>query len=185
MDITQFTIGLSSLVGAFMIFLAPIIFKKYLGKAEYKIMFIAVQYLYLIQAFLQLIYALRINIYLGLGHSSDVFLYVFAGNFVGSIEKIFALLPSFIIMGKLANPGVEATMIALTYQIIALSQFTLRSLFGVFINHVFVGVSNDNLDNFYLLIIIGAVFKCVPFLYIGYLLPKKADLDELEANRMK
>ena len=50
MEISQVTIGLSSLVGAVMIFLAPIIFKKYLGKAEYKMMFMAVQYLYLIQA---------------------------------------------------------------------------------------------------------------------------------------
>lgn len=149
MEISQVTIGLSSLVGAVMIFLAPIIFKKYLGKAEYKMMFMAVQYLYLIQAAFQLVYALRINIYLGLGHFSDVFLYVFAGNLIGSVEKIFALLPSFIIMGKLANPGVETTMIALTYQIIGLSQFTLRTAFGVFINHFFVGVSNDKLDNFY------------------------------------
>ena len=86
-----------------MIFLAPIIFKKYLGKAEYKVMFMAVQYLYLIQAFFQLIYALRINIYFGLGHFSDVFLYVFAGSLVGSVEKIFALIPSFIIYLQLVK----------------------------------------------------------------------------------
>ena len=48
---------------------------------------------------------------------SDPIFYLI-GNAIGGLDVMLNMLPSFIIMAKIANPGIEATMVSLTSQII-------------------------------------------------------------------
>ena len=94
----------------------------------------------------------RCNHYFGL---SDMFMFLFTGSFAESIERIMTILPSFIIMAKIIKPGVEGTMLALTGTIINLNQFLIRANVGAFINDLYVGVTAEKLDDYYIL---GQIF---------------------------
>ena len=111
----------------------------------------------------------RLNSYIGL---SDLFLFLFIGNFTEVVERILTVIPSFIIMAKSIPPGVEGTIVSLTMTIINLNQFILRSFFGTFINDHFVGVTKEHLDRFYILCLINFAFKWMPLFFIWKLIPK-------------
>jgi hypothetical protein len=81
------------------------------------------------------------------------------------------MIPSFIIMAKVIPPGIEGTMVSLFTTIINLNQFTIKTAFGTWVNDKFVGITNDNIDKYWILAIIETVGKLVPLLYIYCLVP--------------
>ena len=89
--------------------------------------------MYLIQVSVVLIYVVRLNIDLGFGTLSDPILYLM-GSAINGMDTILNLIPAYIIMAKIANPGIEATMVSLTNQIIFFTQFGLKSMIGAFVN---------------------------------------------------
>ena len=74
-------------------------------------------------------------------------------------------------MAKVIKPGVEGIMISLTMMIIDINQFQIRNALGIWINDTFVGVTNETIDRYWCLELIGLGFKLVPLLYIWCLLP--------------
>jgi hypothetical protein len=102
------------------------------------------------------------------------------GSFAEVVERMLTILPSFIIMSKSIPPGVEATMFSLTATIINLNQFILRAVIGSVVNDMFVGVTNQSLDKYYILTIIEIIGKLFPLLIISLLIPLNKDVDELQ-----
>jgi hypothetical protein len=58
---------------------------------------------------------------------------------------------------------------------------TMRSWIGTSINTAFVGVSEDNLDDYYILVIISTVMSITPLLYL-WLLPNRSAIELKEAS---
>ena len=113
--------------------------------------------------------ALRLFKYLGV---PEVLVFWATGSLMEAIERMMALVPSFIIMGKIIPPGVEGTMISLTATIININQFLLRQAIGSFINDIFVHVTTENLGNYYILMIIMLIGKFYPLIFLFQLVPK-------------
>ena len=128
-------------------------------------------------------YVIRLNVHLGFGTVSDPFFYLL-GSAIGGMDIILNLLPAFIIMAKIANPGIEATMVALTNQIIFFTQFGLRNMIGALVNHTFFGVTTSDIADYHELIVVEFIFKLLPFLYIGILVPTKKQMDDHQISNM-
>lgn len=56
-----------------------------------------------------------------------------------------------VIFQKITPPHVEATMMALSASIVNLSRGFLGETTGAFINHYFIGVTKNDMSNYYLL----------------------------------
>lgn len=107
-------------------------------------------------------------------------MYLIFGTFSESLEIILTVIPSFILMSKVIPPGIEGTMFSLTVTLIALSNFVIRNLFGTIINDLFVKVTKENLDDFWILMTIQLVSKFYPLLIINCLVPTNKEVDELQ-----
>ena len=149
--------------------MAPIVYQKYFKNTEYVEMFFYSQFVHVIQGVFMLILALRWNEQLGI---PDLFIFLVFGALPDVIEKLLVMLPNFIIMAKIIPPGIEGTMMSLTDTIINLGQFTLRQLFGVILNDVFVGCTKEKIDLFWILCVIQLACKIIPFVYISQLVPR-------------
>ena len=84
-------------------------------------------------------------------------------------------------MGKIIPPGVEASMFSLTTTLIGLSVFILRQFVGTIVNDLFVGVTNDSLNKYYILTIIEGLSRLVPLMLIFRLVPTNAEINQLQA----
>jgi hypothetical protein len=89
------------------------------------------------------------------------------------------MIPSFIIMAKVIPPGVEGTMVSLFTTIVNLNQFTIKTALGSYINDRFVGVTNSNIEKYWVLSIIETVGKLLPLMYIYLLVPTNDEVNEL------
>ena len=83
-------------------------------------------------------------------------------------------------MSKIIPPGVEATMFAITATLINLSLFILCTMTGSVVNDLFVGVTRDSLDRYYILNIILMVLKTVPLILVYRLVPKNEEVAALQ-----
>lgn len=116
---------------------------------------------------------------------SDLAVYLIFGTFSESLEIILTIIPSFILMSKVIPPGIEGTMFSLTVTLIALSNFVIRNLLGTVINDLFVKVTKENLDNFWILMTIQLVSKFYPLLIINCLVPTNKEVNDLQYQYLK
>lgn len=77
------------------------------------------------------------------------------------------------IMSRVIPHGVEAVMFSLSHTIMNLNMFQLRTMMGVLINNNFVHVTKENMDNFYILELIGLCGTFIPLLYMHKLIPSQ------------
>ena len=68
-----------------------------------------------------------------------------------------SFLPCLVMFQKMTPLNVEATMMAFAGSVLNVTNGVIPRLIGVFIN-MFVGVSKDNMSNYYILKIINIVF---------------------------
>lgn len=80
--ISKFAINITTIFGAVLIFLLPILYQKYLSEKEYLISFYISQITYVISMFLGLAMALRLN-----KHIPSIILYVICGPIAAVLEK--------------------------------------------------------------------------------------------------
>jgi hypothetical protein len=103
-------------VTGLVVFLGPIFYQKYLKHTEHANLFMFSQIIAVIQGFIQIWQALRLN-----GYVSDLFLFVVITVFATVLERTLTMIPSFIIMAKVIPPGVEGTMVSIFTTIINLN----------------------------------------------------------------
>lgn len=80
-------------------------------------------------------------------------------------------------MAKIIPKGIEGTLMAFSTTIVALNQFTIRSILGVIINNNFVNVTTSNLNDYYVLTLIALFGSFIPFIYMNFLVPKRKEID--------
>ena len=145
-------------------------------------MFAIAQFTYIFGESVNLLLASRYNQKLGL---PDLLLFFLGGAIAGVIQRGFTFFPSIIMVSKMIPPGVESTMYSLSITIIALNQFIIRAIMGVYVNDQFVHVSKGHMENYYQLKIICIVTSCIPLTYLFYLIPTLAETDELQEKYAK
>jgi len=80
-----------------------------------------------------------------------------------------------VLFAKITPKRVEATAFAMLTGTSNLTS-TMRAWIGTSINTAFVGVTEDNLDDYYILVIISTVMSITPLLYL-WLLPSRAVIE--------
>ena len=111
---------------------------------------------------------------------SNTFVFSFTQTFACTVGHGLTMMPSFILLARVIPPGFESTMMAISAAIIQFNIETLRDLIGVLLNYLFVGVSKDNFENFYTLILIQLIGSILPLMYIDNLVPSKEEVKCIE-----
>ena len=109
----------------------------------------------LVLAPISFVFILRLNLKWGI---PDLALIVFTDVVSEIVSQCFVFLPMSIIFAKICPKNIEATSFSL---LASVSNFrgTIRNILGTFINDKWVGVTETDLSNYYILVTIG--FCCV------------------------
>lgn len=177
LGISKLLVGIGGIYMGLAIMSIPPIYNRYLMNSEYKSIFVGMQILTLFSTLICTLQAMRLNTLVGI---PDSLLYVISSQFAEVIERALTMFPSKIIMARIIAPGVEGTMMSFASIIINLNQFTIRNLIGVFINNTFVHVSNDTMNDYYILCWIRFGTSFIPLTYMWWLLPTNAEVAALE-----
>ena len=111
----------------------------------------------------------------------NVVLYVISGSIAQTLEGGFSTMTCYILFTKLVPVGIEATIFMVYSTVLELSQGALRETVGIIINDNFIHVTNENLDNYWQLKVIGMCCNCIVFFFICCgLIPTKVQADELQ-----
>lgn len=164
-------------------FVMPWVYQKYYADKDFKCMFHVAQRIFVMSDAIAVMMALKWNTYIGL---PTIVPYILSGKIAGVLEGAFKCMPSYILFTKLVPSGVEATMMGTIDMIMGLTNVTFREMIGVHINDNFVHVTNANLDNYYILKLIGMFCNCIPFLFMYWgMVPTRAQANELQDACMK
>mmetsp|Transcript_18278 Transcript_18278/g.17403 ORF Transcript_18278/g.17403 Transcript_18278/m.17403 type:complete len:127 (+) Transcript_18278:1161-1541(+) len=75
-------------------------------------------------------------------------------------------MPMLVLLAKLTPPKIEATVYAFLASTTNFCSTVISPFIGGLINTTFVGVTNDDMSNFYLLILISAGCIWIPLLFM-------------------
>ena len=109
----------------------------------------------------------------------DLLLYMVSAPFAETLEGVLTVMPALVMMARLIEPGIEATMMAISGTLFNLNKLTLKNLVGVFINDSFVHVTNSDLDSYYILTTFGLIGTFLPCLFIHILVPTNERVAEI------
>lgn len=119
-------------------------------------------------------FVLRVNVALGINDLSFVALTSVFGD---TMSLAFSLLPTVVLFAKITPNHIEATVFAMLTGAFNFSNNVGSPLLGSFFCKI-VGVDSQNLDKFYILILIQIGAIIMTFLYI-YLVPKRSEINEV------
>jgi hypothetical protein len=104
-----------------------------------------------------------------------MFVIIFTDVVSETLSSCLVLLPLMILFAKITPKKIEATAFAF---LTGTSNFTgtMRGFVGTFINSSFVGVTQEDLSRYYILVIISIVCSITPIFYLN-LLPVRAELE--------
>lgn len=158
-------------------FFIPWFYQKYYADRDFKYMFLISQRIFVMSDGMAAFLAMQWNQYL---HIPNSVLYLLSGSIAQTLELGFQTMTAYIIFWKLVPVGIEAT-ISMVYQtVLSLSSVALRETVGLLINDLFINVTNENLDNYVWLKVIGMCCNCIPFLFIYLgMVPTKVQADDL------
>lgn len=123
---------------------------------------------------MSMLFVLRKNLEYGL---PDMFVIIFSEIVSDTLGQCLSLLPIMVMFAKICPKRIEATGFAF---LTGTSNFTgtIRGLTGTAVNSLFVGVTQEDLSNYYILVSISIVMSVTPIFFLK-LLPLRADLDKL------
>ena len=121
---------------------------------------------------LSFIFVLRMNLKWGI---PDMYLIIFTDVVSEILSQCFVFLPMSVVYAKICPKRIEATSFAL---LASVSNFrgTIRSWIGAYINKTWVGVTHEDLSNYWILVTIGFSCSFLPLFFL-WLIPSK---DEVE-----
>jgi len=108
-----------------------------------------------------------------------MFVIIFTDVVTEVISQCLVRLPLMVVFAKITPKRIEATAFAFLTGTINFTG-TMRGLVGSAVNTAFVGVSQNDLSNYYILVCINIVMWVTPVFYM-WLLPTKTQL-ELKAK---
>lgn len=84
----------------------------------------------------------------------DIIFIVFTSIITDTLAMAFSHMPTMVLMAKITPSHIEATVFAILTGISNFSSFVISPLVGVIINRLFVNVTAQNLDDYYILVFI-------------------------------
>lgn len=124
---------------------------------------------------ISLAFVLRWNVAIGI---NDLLFIIFTSIITDTLGLAFTNMPSMVLFAKITPKRIEATVFALLTGVHNLAGGFLAPMIGAGINKAFVGVTADNLDNFYICVIIQLITVLIPLLFVT-MIPSRSDIKEL------
>lgn len=125
--------------------------------------------------FISLIFATRLNLSLGI---SDLTFVILSSIVTETLSTAFSQMPVLVLFAKITPPNIEATVFALFTGLFNLSAIVISPNMGIIVNKLFIGVTLDNLSEYYKLVFIQLMLSFIP-IFLQFLIPMKHEIDEI------
>ena len=132
-----------------------------------------------IGGFIGLIFAMRLNLSLGI---SDLAFVILSSLITDTLSTAFSQMPVLVLFAKITPPNIEATVFALFTGLFNLSSIVISPNVGILINKLFVGVTLDNLSDYYKLVFIQLMLSFIP-IFLQFLIPMKYEIEEIQRKQ--
>ena len=176
-EISKFTYSMLTVLGFFCLLIGSTLYGKYCCNMEFRSLIILDTVIGVLFAPFSFMFVLRLNEQYGI---PDLFLLIFCDVVQDIISMCFVFMPMSVLMAKICPKRIEATSFAL---LAGVSNFrgTIRGRIGTWINDAFVGVSREDLSDYYILVTIGFFCSFIPLLFLR-LIPTRKDIEILQAS---
>ena len=181
MKLSKFVLGMLGVIGFITLMIGTVLYSKFFSDKETRTLFRAGIIINWIGSVFGLCLALRLNIMLGI---SDVIFLIFTSMVTEVLSMGLILLPALILFAKITPMYIEATVYAILSGLFNFMRQVVGSWVGVLINNLLVGITNQNLDKFYLLVLTEVLMTPLPLLIV-FLIPTKKDIENLQEQEAK
>ena len=173
--ITQFQYSMISVLHYLCMFIGSYLFRRWLKDFEVRTLTVVEVLMGLLCAPFTMLFVTRQNLLFGI---SDGFIIIFT-DIIGDIFSMcLVVLPICVLFAKITPRKIEATCFAMLAGLYNFKN-SIRGYIGTTINTQFIGVSRENMDDFWKLKVISLVCSCLPLLFI-FLLPSQRKIENLQ-----
>ena len=154
-------------------FVGSFFFRHYLKDWEIRTLTIAEVMVCLFCAPFTMLFVTRQNVAFGLG---DGFIIIFT-DIIGDIFSMcLVVLPLCVLFTKITPKNIEATCFAFLAGLHNIKS-SIRGYIGSTVNDNFIGVTRENMDEFWKLKVISLICSCMPLLFL-FLLPTNKQIED-------
>lgn len=171
-QLSKFTVAILGVLGYACLMIGSSLYNYGFNKKEFRTLVVYNIMLTLCFAPMNLLFATRQNEAYGM---SDLFVIIFTDVVSDTLSSCLVLLPIMVLFAKITPKRIEATAFAFLTGTSNLTS-TMRGFVGSWVNSAFVGVTQEDLSRYYILVIITIVMSVTPLFYLR-LLPTRAELD--------
>ena len=179
--ISASTISLLAALSRAFSLLTTQLFNKYFKDWEYRGLIQLNALFAILIAPLTLIYALRLNLGMGI---PDLFCIIITEYVSWSLGRCFVFLLIQVIITKICPKHIEATSFAFM-AIILNVRGLLSSYTGSWINEIWVGCTQSDLSDYWKLVVIPVVCSLLPPLFFIWLIPKRKSIEDIQHSENK
>ena len=174
-ELSKFTYSMLTVLGFFCLLIGSALYTKYFKNYEFRSLILMEMVVGLVFAPFSYMFVLRLNVQYGI---PDLALIIFTDTVQDIVSQCFVFLPMAVMFAKITPRRIEATSFAL---LAGVSNFraTIRGWTGSWINDRFVGVSREDLTDYWVLVTIGFVCSFIPLLFLR-LIPTRQQIDKLQ-----
>ena len=140
------TISLLRLLGFVTLFFGTMLYNKHFKEVEIRKLMVLSLLLIMASCLLTLALVFRVNLLLGI---PDLVYLVLTSGLMDTLLLAFYQIPACVLFSKVTPKAVEATIYAFLSGIFNLTNSFLSPGIGVLLNLTFVGVTTENMDNYY------------------------------------
>jgi MFS family permease len=177
--LTKFTYSMLAVLAFVGVFFGTQLYRKFFMEWEFRTLVLIDVAVELLISPLKLLFIFRVTPNWGI---PDILVIIFTKSVHGIMSQCFVFLPFAVIAAKVCPKRIEATSFALLGSISSFKG-TLRAWIGTYVNEAFVGVTKDDLSQYWVLYLIGFGCSFIPIAFI-WLLPTNASVAELQ-KKMK
>ena len=164
-----------SVLHYFCMFIGSYLFKRWLKEYEVRTLTIAEVIIGLVCAPFTMLFVTRLNLQYGI---SDGFIIIFT-DIIGDIFSMcLVVLPMCVLFAKITPRHIEATCFAMLAGLYNFKN-SIRGYIGAQINTSFIGVTRDNLDDFWKLKVISLICSLLPIAFL-FLIPTNKQIEALQ-----
>lgn len=176
LQLSKFVLGMLGVVAFITLMIGTALFSKFFADKETRSLLRAGILINFVGAAFGVALALRFNIMIGI---SDVAFVMFTNIVTETLSMGLLLLPSLILFAKITPMYIEATVYAILTGLYNFTRQVVSAWVGVLINSLFVGITNANLENFYILVLTELFLSPLPLLIL-HLIPTRKEIAELQ-----
>jgi len=172
---SQFTFALIGVVGSCCLFVAVFLYRLFFSRHETRSLILMALIIEVAAGVFSLLFVLRVNLLLGI---PDIWFVFLTSTTTSAFIEAFTMLPPLVLFAKLVPKKVEATVFAFATTIAqGVSRFGGKAT-GLLVNR-FVGVTRDNLDRFWILLVIQIAMNFIPMTFLC-LIPTQEEVAEVQ-----